>query len=212
MDNTTYTPSPKKTRGAAKIVALSLCCSLVGGTTGAVGMAGYQYLFQKTGEMYIDNINEEDSSSSRMYVGEREEKKMDVISVDSSKELTAAEIYAANVNSTVGISATVRTTSRGRSVEGTAAGSGFVLTSDGYIVTNYHVVEGATAIKVTTYDNSTYEAKLIGYDESNDIAVLKVDASDLSPVVLGDSEVCTGIENERNFQILYSFNLNISDI
>ena len=187
MDNTTYTPSPKKTRGAAKIVALSLCCSLVGGATGAVGMAGYQYLFQSAGEMYIENI-EDDSSTSKMYVGEREEKKLDVVSVDSSKVLTAAEIYAANVNSTVGISATVRSTSRGRTVEGTASGSGFILTSDGYIVTNYHVVEGATAIKVNTYDNITYEAKLIGYDESNDIAVLKVDASDLSPVVLGDSD------------------------
>ena len=90
--------------------------------------------------------------------------------------------------STVGISATVRTTSRGRTVEGTASGSGFILTSDGYIVTNYHVVEGASAIKVTTYDNSTYEAKLIGYDDGNDIAVLKIDAENLSPVVLGDSD------------------------
>ena len=187
MDNTTYTPSPKKTRGAAKIVALSLCCSLVGGATGAVGMAGYQYLFQNAGEMYIENI-EDDSSTSKMYVGEREEKNLDVVSVDSSKVLTAAEIYAANVNSTVGISATVRSTSRGRTVEGTASGSGFILTSDGYIVTNYHVVEGATAIKVNTYDNSTYDAKLVGYDDSNDIAVLKVDASGLSPVVLGDSD------------------------
>ena len=123
-----------------------------------------------------------------MYVGEREEKKLDVVSVDSSKVLTAAEIYAANVNSTVGISATVRSTSRGRTVEGTASGSGFILTSDGYIVTNYHVVEGATAIKVNTYDNSTYDAKLVGYDDSNDIAVLKIDASGLSPVVLGDSD------------------------
>ena len=187
MDNTTYTPSPKKTRGAAKIVALSLCCSLVGGATGAVGMAGYQYLFQNAGEMYIENI-EDDSSTSKMYVGEREEKKLDVVSVDSSKVLTAAEIYAANVNSTVGISATVRSTSRGRTVEGTASGSGFILTSDGYIVTNYHVVEGASAIKVNTYDNSTYDAKLVGYDDSNDIAVLKIDASGLSPVVLGDSD------------------------
>ena len=188
MDNTTYTPSPKKTRGAAKIVALSLCCSLVGGATGAAGMAGYQYLFQKAGEKYIENTNEENDSASKMYVSDREEKKLEIVAVDSSKVLTAAEIYAANVNSTVGISATVKTTSRGRTVEGTASGSGFVLTSDGYIVTNYHVVEGASAIKVNTYDNETYDAKLVGYDDSNDIAVLKIDASKLSPVVLGDSD------------------------
>ena len=59
---------------------------------------------------------------------------------------------------------------------------------DGYILTNYHVVEGSNSIKVTTYDGTSYDAQLIGYDESNDIAVLKIDATDLTPVVLGDSD------------------------
>ena len=190
MYNTTqYIPSPKKTRGsAAKIVALSLCCSLVGGTTGALGMAVYDHLFQKAEETFITKTSEEDDSSSRMYVGERDENKLDVVKIDSSKVLTAAEIYAANVNSTVGITTKVTTNSRGRQVEGTASGSGFVFTSDGYIVTNYHVVEGGSSIKVSTYDNNTYDAKLVGYDESNDIAVLKVDGVKLTPVVIGDSD------------------------
>ena len=70
----------------------------------------------------------------------------------------------------------------------TVSGSGFILTQDGYILTNYHVVESSDSIKVTTYDGTSYDAQLIGYDESNDIAVLKVDANDLTPVVLGDSD------------------------
>ena len=49
-------------------------------------------------------------------------------------------------------------------------------------------MESSDSIKVTTYDGTSYDAQLIGYDESNDIAVLKIDATDLTPVVLGDSD------------------------
>ena len=68
------------------------------------------------------------------------------------------------------------------------AGSGVVLTTDGYIVTNYHVIKGAQQITVTANDGTTYAATLVGGDESNDIAVLKVEAKDLTPAVLGDSD------------------------
>ena len=68
------------------------------------------------------------------------------------------------------------------------AGSGVVLTADGYIVTNYHVIKGAQQITVTANDGSTYAATLVGTDEDNDIAVLKVDAKDLTPAILGDSD------------------------
>jgi len=63
-----------------------------------------------------------------------------------------------------------------------------VLTRDGYIVTNYHVVENADTVKVTMYDGDTYDAKYVGGDEDYDIAVIKVEAADLQPVVLGDSD------------------------
>lgn len=68
------------------------------------------------------------------------------------------------------------------------AGSGVVLTTDGYIVTNYHVISGARQITVTTNDGTAYQATLVGSDESNDIAVLKVDAKNLTPAVLGNSD------------------------
>ena len=69
-----------------------------------------------------------------------------------------------------------------------ASGSGFILTDNGYVLTNYHVIEDASSITVTMYDGSSYDAALVGYDESNDIAVLKIEAEGLTPVVLGDSD------------------------
>jgi putative serine protease PepD len=70
-----------------------------------------------------------------------------------------------------------------------AQGSGFVYDSDGHIVTNNHVVQGADSISVTFPDNSKYSAKVVGTDPSTDLAVLKVDApaSKLHPLTLGDS-------------------------
>ena len=68
------------------------------------------------------------------------------------------------------------------------AGSGVILTTDGYIVTNYHVVEGAQQITVTLHDDSTYTATVVGSDQQSDIALLKIEATGLTPAVLGDSD------------------------
>lgn len=68
------------------------------------------------------------------------------------------------------------------------AGSGVIITDDGYIVTNNHVIDGANKIAVTTADGKEYEAKLIGTDTITDVAVLKIDAKGLSPVTYGNSE------------------------
>src|SRR6187551_3640426 len=73
--------------------------------------------------------------------------------------------------------------------EGQALGSGFVIDSEGHIVTNDHVVDGASSISVEFSDGSTYDAQLVGTDASTDIGVIKVDApsSELTPLQLGDS-------------------------
>ena len=68
------------------------------------------------------------------------------------------------------------------------AGSGVILTTDGYIVTNYHVVEGAQQVTVTLHDDSTYTATVVGSDQQSDIALLKIEADGLTPAVLGDSD------------------------
>jgi len=67
-------------------------------------------------------------------------------------------------------------------------GSGIILTEDGYIATNAHVVNGADLLKVVLYNDETYEAKLVGIDVDTDLAVIKVDISGLQPADLGDSE------------------------
>ena len=105
------------------------------------------------------------------------------------EELSPADLYEQNVNSTVGITISAKTTSRyGYGYTYQASGSGFIISEDGYILTNYHVIEDSETVTVATYDNETYEAEVIGYDESNDIAVVKIDAENLTPVTLGDSD------------------------
>ncbi len=126
--------------------------------------------------------------STTVYEGQRESSVIDVAKVDTGKLMTAAEVYAANVNSTVGITTSVTTNYWGFQTTSAASGSGFILTADGYVLTNYHVIESSNSISVTLYDGKSYDAALIGYDESSDIAVLKIDADGLTPVVLGDSD------------------------
>ena len=68
-------------------------------------------------------------------------------------------------------------------------GSGVIISPDGYIITNYHVIENSTEVIVTTNDNREYEAEIIGFDEVNDIAVLKIDTdSNLDYIFFGDSD------------------------
>lgn len=69
------------------------------------------------------------------------------------------------------------------------SGSGVIISSDGYIITNHHVIETAEDIQITTNDNQSYEAKVIGSDEQNDIALLKIESSEELPyAVFGDSD------------------------
>ena len=69
-----------------------------------------------------------------------------------------------------------------------AAGSGVIISEDGYIVTNNHVVEDADEITITLNDNREFKAQVIGTDADTDLALLKIDATDLSAIVIGDSE------------------------
>ena len=67
-------------------------------------------------------------------------------------------------------------------------GSGVIVSNDGYVVTNNHVIEGADEIEVTTNDDQTYKAKLIGRDETTDIALLKIEGKDFHILPFGDSD------------------------
>jgi len=105
----------------------------------------------------------------------------------SASGLTAGQVYAKNVHSVVLIESTVVSNVYGQTATGVSSGSGFILTGDGYVVTNYHVIEGASSVAVVLYDGSSYPAVVVGYDSTNDIAVLKVEASGLDAVEIGSS-------------------------
>ena len=104
--------------------------------------------------------------------------------------LTVAEAAAKAAPSTVEIQTEITQQSYGMfggTYTTNAAGSGVIISKDGYIVTNNHVIDGAQKITVKNSDGTEYDAKLVGTDAKSDIAVLKVDANDLTPATLGDS-------------------------
>ncbi len=105
-------------------------------------------------------------------------------SAASTGLMTPSQVYAKNVSSVVAISSTMGE-HMGQVAKGT--GSGFILSPDGYVATNCHVVDGAVSISVITGDNTSYEAKLLGKDRTNDVAILKIDAQGLPAVTLGSS-------------------------
>ena len=168
-------PVKKKNRVGLKLTAMALCCALVGGAIGGGIVWG------------VSNGSAEETAIN---VSGRTVEAVRLNQVDGKTEMTDAEVYAANVNSTVSINVTGATGYNifGQPVQSASSGSGFILTTDGYIVTNYHVVEDAQAIQVTLYDGTEYDAQYVGGDEDYDIAVIKVDATDLQPVTLGDSD------------------------
>lgn len=181
-------PAPAQSKQSGgfwkKAVALALACTLLSGAAG-IGGAWWMNRHQKE-----DNTepSPKAASTSVQVAAPRETKELNVLSVESGKLMTAAEVYKNCVTSTVGITTEITTNYWGFQSTGAAAGSGFILTEDGYILTNEHVIKDANSITVAMYDGTTYSANLIGYDANNDIAVLKIDASGLTPVTLGDSD------------------------
>lgn len=163
----------KKNRMGLKITALALCCALLGGAVGG----GVAWGISRS------------SSGTSINVSSRPATTVSINKVDGKTEMSDAEVYAATVNSVVSIrtSATSGTNFFGQAVETASAGSGFVLTADGYIVTNYHVVKDADTVTVTMYNGDEYNALYVGGDEDYDIAVIKVEATGLPAVTLGDS-------------------------
>ena len=101
---------------------------------------------------------------------------------------TPRMVYENNAKSVVAVSSTIRSTVYGQTREGTSSGSGFIISDDGYVVTNRHVVEGATDVTVTLSTGDEYTAKVIGSDSLNDVALLKVEATGLPAVKLGSSD------------------------
>ena len=190
QDEPIVQPAKKQKAGwsGGRVIALALICSLLGGALGAGSMmlGGRYFTDNSTGKQA--ESNDKQIGTSTIIESNRENTVIDISKIEIGTLLTQAEVYAANVNSTVGITTSITTNYWGYQTTSAASGSGFIFSSDGYILTNYHVIEDSSAITVTMYDGTGYDAKLVGYDEGNDVAVLKIEATNLKPVVLGNSD------------------------
>lgn len=107
--------------------------------------------------------------------------------------LNLSQLYAQNVTCVVSIKATAQTNSIFGVSESSVAGSGFIVSEDGYVITNAHVVADTHDVSIVLSDGTTYPAEVKGYDTTTDVAVLKADASGLPTATLGSSsEVAVG--------------------
>ncbi len=187
----------KKKNGTGKLVALALVFSLLGGCIGAGGTLLASEIRGRHAEEAVPGISSDSESSSTpaapdtpiLYESVREPETVNSAKPVNGSLMSVSEVYAANVNSTVGITTSgMQTNYWGYKSSFAASGSGFIISADGYILTNYHVVEDSSSITVATYNGNNYDAALIGFDEANDIAVLKINTTELEPVIIGNSD------------------------
>ena len=179
-----YVPSekkPKEKKSEArngrilKLICVCLVCALVGGLVG--GFVSWSALKSRLPS----------ASSDKPIVPSVETKNV------SNETATANDIYSVGCRQTVGISLEITSSNIfGQTSSSAVAGTGFIITSDGYIMTNYHVIEPACKytykITVLFKDGTSYDASVTGFEEDSDVAVLKIDANDLSPVSIGNSD------------------------
>ncbi len=166
--------APKKKNGWLRITAIALALVLLAGLG---GFGGAKLAGAGSGETAV------------LQQSDRRAVEVSVKTVDGKTAMTPAEVYASTVNSTVSINCSSQSTNIfGQTTQSASSGSGFIISEDGYIVTNYHVINGASSVKVTLYNGDTYDATVIGGDSDYDVAVLKINATGLSKVTLGKSD------------------------
>lgn len=181
-------PAPKKKRGTpfgVKLLAVVLCCVVVSAAT----LGTFVLLIQN------GVINIESSGSNAAFTISRvvNDETQETGSVSTMGEQDIAEKLIPSVVCIQNYQITqqygfMQTDSEGSEVSPAGEGSGIVFSEDGYIVTNAHVVDGATSLKVILSDGTTYEAELVGSDELTDLAVIKIDATGLQAAEFGSSE------------------------
>lgn len=164
--------SQQKHSGTGRTIVTLVLAGAIGG---AAGFGGAQLARTESTQSKPD-ITQNSQSSSTATSGEIQA--IDVTNVVEKVKPTVVEITTESVTS--GNSLFGQYISQG-------AGSGVIMSEDGYIITNNHVVEDARSIKVTTVDGNEYDATLVGTDPSTDLAVIKVDATNLPAATFGNS-------------------------
>lgn len=184
-------PEKEKKGGAGRFFRRLLCTILIFALVAACCGITVQYLnrrWERKLSIFYDSLNDAISGVEKRMNRHTEEKK-DPSEEPQTGEKTPAQVYAENVGAVVSVSGNGTVTDdAGTQQTVVSFGSGFVLTEDGYIVTNYHVVSSVSACSVIFFDGTKYAATLVGYDDADDIALLKIEASALPCVTLGSSE------------------------
>lgn len=164
-------------KGAA--IILSFCIT----TSSALGFSGGMLVSSYAGKTGL-----EENTAANLFLTQQNEAYLTSAS-SGNATLSVAEVAALTANSVVEITTeTVTTDSWMQQYVTNGAGSGVIVSSDGYIATNNHVIDGAGKISVRLKNGTVYEAKLIGTDGKTDVALLKINASGLTAAVLGDSD------------------------
>ena len=151
----------------------------------------------ETAPVQRELVRENATAAPAQNSGESETKAGAISAFAENSQFTKAQIVEMSAPSVVGIDTITTATTNsfwygyGQSYEVPGSGSGVILTEDGYIATCAHVVDGAKSVKVTLNDDTSYDAAIVGTDKKNDIAIIKIDAKDLTPAVVGDSETLT---------------------
>ena len=179
---------PRRKLSGLQVVCLLLVCAVIGGGTGA--------FFARTA--INDWEAEIESVLATQPVIPAPEVELPVATptpqpaepIRTGNRLSAEDVFALGREQVVGITTEVTNSNIfGQATTGRVSGSGFIVSSDGYILTNYHVIEGATRILVMLADGATYEATLIGGENiTSDMAVLKIEADNLPAAVIGNSD------------------------
>jgi len=190
----------KRGVGLSTVIAVSMFFAIVGAVGG--GLLTATYMEQRL-SVELDSLRDSmpviTTAGSKAETQDAQsedhtESAMQHLSSDLSvnvgdKSLTPTDVYEAYVGSTVGISNEGTETNYFGQISATAStGSGFIITPDGYIVTNYHVIQNADKLTVTLNNEEQHEAVVIGYDSGNDVALIKIEAEGLRPVSIGDSD------------------------
>lgn len=172
----------KKKRGWLGAVALVLACAVAGFGGGALanGVFESQLPAAVSDPAQSDGAGSEKTSTEKVTGG----------GSGGTQNLSVSDIAAKAGSSVVSITTENLVTDQffsGRVVSG--AGSGVIISEDGYIITNNHVIDGARSVKVTLQDGSEYDATVEGADAATDIAVIKIDFTGLVPADISDSDL-----------------------
>jgi len=182
-------PQKKKRAGNGwkRLVVSVLVLALVAGSCGLTAYLVDQK-WSRENQVMVDSLHESIRSLQEQ-INTMSGQSNAPVYMDAEMVVAPGYVYDQNVDSVVLITSEITTSAFGQSTTGVSTGSGFVLTEDGYVVTNHHVIEGANNVTVTMYDGTKYAATVVGSDSTNDVALLKISETvSLPAVTVGSSD------------------------